>query len=128
MNFGIRILDDMLCLIDLFEPHCEDLSTLTKLKDMVGESNRWPQAHGLFQEIRQKNLKAIKSENRLAECQYCFEEICAKTLFNMSRSNAPFDPDSPYWIIPNALSFGRAIGISDADCIRVIMGPGTSDT
>lgn len=98
MNYGSKILDDMWCLIDLFEPHCEDRSTLAKIKEMLGEPNRWPDAHDLFRVIRGKNLKATETEDKKAECQYLFEEICAKTLYNMSRSSAPFDPDSPYWI------------------------------
>jgi hypothetical protein len=91
---------------------------------MLGEPNRWPDAHDLFRVIRGKNLKATETEDKKAECQYLFEEICAKTLYNMSRSSAPFDPDSPYWILPNALYLSRAIGISDSECIRVIMGDG----
>lgn len=124
MNYGSKILDDMWCLIDLFEPHCEDQSTLTKLKDMLGESTRWPDAHDLFQEIRRKNLAASEGGDKKVECQYLFEEICAKTLYNMSRSSAPFDPDSPYWILPNALYLSRAFGIRDSECIRVIVGDG----
>jgi len=107
-------------LIELFEPHCDDRITLTKIKDMLGESRRWTKAHALHSEIRNKTVKASNSGDKQAECQYLFEEICAKTLFNMSRSSAPFDPDSPYWIVPNALSFCRCAGISDADCIQAI--------
>lgn len=121
------MLDGIWCLIDLFESHCEDTSTMSEIKEMVWESHRWPKAHALFVRIRRKTLMAEKSADKRAECQYLFEEVCAKTLFNMSRSNAPFDPDSPYWIVPNALSLGRAIGISDAKCIQTIMGSETDD-
>ena len=124
MNYGSRILDDIWCLIEFFEPHCEDTSSLLKIKEMVMESDSWPKAHDLFREIRQKSIAAEKADNKRAECQYLFEEVCAKTLFNMSRSSAPFDPDSPYWVVPNALYFSRAIGIPDSECIRQIMGEG----
>ena len=100
---------------------------MAKIKDMVWESHTWPKAHALFTDIRRKTLKVEKSGDRRSTCQYLFEEICAKTLFNMSRSSAPFDPDSPYWIVPNALSFGREIGIPDADIVRAIMGSETAD-
>jgi len=121
LNYGRKILDDIWHLVELFEPHCEDRSTLNTIKEMLGNSDRWPKAHALFSEIRRKSNEASSSGNKQAECQYLFEEICAKTLYNLSRSSAPFDPDSPYWIVPNALSFSRAAGISDEECIQAIM-------
>lgn len=122
LNYGSRILDDIWCLIELFEPHCEDRSSLTQIKHMVRDSTTWPKAHALFHEIRKKTLAAEEAGSRAKACQYLFEEICAKTLYNMSRSSAPFDPDSPYWVLPNALYLSRAMGITDAECIRVIIG------
>ncbi len=92
---------------------------------MLGKSDRWPKAHALFTEIRHKTNKASESGDKRAECQYLFEEICAKTLHNMSHSSAPFDPDSPYWILPNALYLSRAIGVRDSECVAVILGDGS---
>ena len=121
MNYGSKVLDDIGRLIELFEQHCEDQSTLSTIKEMLGDSGRWPDAHALHSEIRTKTNKAAAEGNKRTECQYLFEEICAKTLYNLSHESAPFDPDSPYWIVPNALSFARRVGISDVDCIGAIM-------
>jgi len=118
MNYGSKILDDIANLIRLFEPHCEDRSTLHEIERMLGNQESWSKGHDLFSKIRQKTLK---TRNPRIECQYLFEEICAKTLYNLSRSSAPFDPDSPYWIIPNAISFARKIEIADVECLNAVM-------
>ena len=121
MNYGNRILDDIWRLIELFKTHCADQSTMSVVTEMLGDADRWPEAHALFSQIRAKTNMASESNDKLAECQYLFEEICAKTLYNMSHESAPFDPDSPYWIVPNALSFARRAGIADSLCIEAIM-------
>jgi len=118
LNYGSKILNDIGGLINLFEPHCKDRTTLATLKTMLNDRNEWRKAHALFGKIRDKTNRA---RSRESECQYLFEEICAKTLYNLSDSNAPFDSDSPYWIIPNAISLARRLGISDAECINVVM-------
>ena len=56
----------------------------------------------------------------MLSAQYCFEEICTKTLFNLSYSSAPFDPDSPYWLVPNAFTFARALGIADSRVLEIV--------
>jgi hypothetical protein len=72
-------------------------------------------AHGLFQRIRQKTLVAERDRNDQAVAQFHFEEACAKTIYNFSGGAAPFDADSPYWIVPRALAFARAIGLSEIE-------------
>ena len=49
-----------------------------------------------------------------------FEEVCAKTLYNLCGSRAPFDPDSPYWIVPNAFALARALGIPGAKELAIV--------
>ena len=39
---------------------------------------------------------------------------------NLSGSSAPFDADSPYWIVPNAFALARRIGVDDADVLAVV--------
>ena len=102
-------------LVRLFLPHCHDQSTLLALDAMAAEPDQWPKGHALFQKIRSKTLAAERSGNRLRDAQYCFEEVCAKTLYNLSGSSAPFDKDSPDWIRPIALALARALSISDPD-------------
>jgi hypothetical protein len=120
MNYGGKILSDMEGLIRLLTPQCDDRTTIDALNAMLSERRTWSKAHDLFDKIRAKTLVAERSGNRRLVSQYQFEEICAKTLFNLSRANAPFDPDSPYRIIPNAIAFARLAGVADAQVIGVV--------
>ena len=87
---------------------------------MLPEEASWRKAHDLFDRIRDKTLSADQRGDHLRIVQYCFEEICAKTLFNLTDTNAPFDEDSPYYVIPHALRLARALNLSDAAVIEVI--------
>jgi hypothetical protein len=99
-------------LLLLFESRCADKTTLGRLIELVDDRAEWQEAHGLFSEIRRKTLLAERRRDKLALSQYAFEEICAKTLYNISNSSAPFDPDSPFWVLPLAIRLGRQLGIS----------------
>jgi hypothetical protein len=55
------------------------------------------------------------------EAQYQFEEVCAKTLYNLGRNPAPFDPDVPFRIVPAAFAFARLVNISDAEVVNMII-------
>jgi hypothetical protein len=106
--------------ISLFEPHCEDQTTLAELKGLLSHRKDWPKAHELFKRIRKKTLKSVAVGDKKKACQYSFEEICAKTLYNLSYSAAPFDPDSPYWIIPLALDFANALEMEPQAILRIV--------
>ncbi|WP_354033781.1 hypothetical protein [Bradyrhizobium sp. S3.2.6] len=88
---------------------------------MANDKSRRKQAHALFTEIRKKTLAAGKRDDQLALAQYAFEEICAKTLYNLTGEPAPFDPGSPFWILPRALELGRMPGITDAGEISPLL-------
>lgn len=107
------IITAMLAPLMFFESRCEDKDTLRKLIALAKETSRPRQARALFNEIRQKTLAAQKRNDELALAQYFFEEVCAKTLYNISGEPAPYDPDSPFWILPRALKLGRMLGITD---------------
>jgi hypothetical protein len=69
-------------------------------------------------------LKAERTGNSNGAAQYRFEEVCAKTLYNPSGASAPFDLDSPYWIVPNAMAFARRVGIPEAEVLACVTLPG----
>jgi hypothetical protein len=119
VNYSGKVLNDMEALLQLLAPHCNDRSTFDVLSRMVKEHRTWPKTHDLFNRIRGKTLMAERAADRALTSQYLFEEICAKTLYNLSMSSAPFDPDSPYWVIPNAIAFARHVGVADAQVIKV---------
>jgi hypothetical protein len=87
---------------------------------MIGSRKSWKQAHRLFDRIRAKTLKAERAGDRTLICQYLFEEICAKTLYNLSGESAPYDADSPYWVVPNAVALARTKGVPDAEVVGII--------
>jgi hypothetical protein len=49
------------------------------------------------------------------------KSFCAKTLYNMTRVRAPFDPDSPFWVLPLALELGHALGVTDSGEISPLL-------
>jgi hypothetical protein len=111
----------MLAPLMFFEGRCKDKETLRQLITLVNDKSRRRQAKALFDEIRRKTLAAERRNDQLALAQFAFEEICAKTLYNITREPAPFDPDSPFWVLPLALELGRMLGVTDAGEISPLL-------
>jgi len=120
MSYGGRMLKDIDRLIGLFATQSSDRSTLDELRAMVADHHLWPKGHDLFDRIRNKTLAAERARDSLRDAQYLFEEACAKTLYNLSYPQAPFDADSPYWIVPNAFALSRALGIDDSAVLAIV--------
>ena len=114
------MLEMIIGLLELFLEKVSDRETMDELNKMSRDSNSWSQAHDLFQRIRVKNLEAIRNNNELLEAQYCFEEVCAEALYNLTRPEEPFDPDTPFWIIPNAFKLAHHISVDPMDVVGII--------
>ena len=125
MTANDEVVDSIGALVALFLPLCSDSATLSELQGMVMTQDEWHKAHNLFGRIRLKNLAAAKAGDLPREAQYCFEEACAKTLYNLTQSAAPFDQGSPEWIGPNAMSLSRHLGLPDAE-VTARLGPNNS--
>jgi hypothetical protein len=116
-------------MVRFFLPRCADQSTLRELDEMASDDKKWRHAHDLFSRIRYKTLRANSANDELLQAQYGFEEICAKTLFNMSPHSPdeelpyPFDEDSPFWVIPIAVDFARALGVADPFSVSSLLQP-----
>jgi hypothetical protein len=117
------IIKALLAPLMFFEERYEDKETLRKLIALANDKSRRLQAHALFNEIRNKTLAAHKREDQLAVAQYAFEEVCAKTLYNITHEPAPFDPDSPFWVLPRAVNLGQLLGITDVGVISPLLRP-----
>ena len=115
-------MSDMGRLIALFVAHAPDPASLEELDRLVREKARWPKAHGIHSNIRSKTVAAERRDDAAAAAQYWFEEACAKTIYNLTNSSAPFDPDSPYWVVPRALRLARALGLN-RDLVLAIVDP-----
>jgi hypothetical protein len=108
-------------LLEWLAPRCSDHSSIDELLGLLSaERTRWQHAHSLFDRIRHKTLDAAGRGDKVLEAQYGFEEVCAKTIYNLSGYPAPFDADSPYWIIPNAVTMARELHISDSEILKAI--------
>ncbi len=112
----------------LLSTRSEDPGTLQTIISYTNDRGRWEKAHGLFDQIRSKTNKASRRGDKTLEAQYLFEEACVKTLYNLGRHSAPFDPDSPYWIIPNALRAGQLLGFNDSDILNQIRTQGETES
>ena len=107
-------------LIAIFTSRCTDCSTLSELAELIQDKTRWRKAHDLVHRIRKKTLVAQRNGDRLLEAQYLFEEVCAKTIYNLSGEAAPFDIDVPFSIVPNAFALARLLNISDSEIVQAI--------
>ena len=83
------MLDQMRRLIEMFAARSRDRSTLDELHRMIADDSTWPGAHDLFQRIRRKTLAAEQRRDELSDCQYVFEEVCAKTLYSRQERSVP---------------------------------------
>jgi hypothetical protein len=116
-----NIIAAMLEMLLVFESVCKDVETLQRLIKMASDREKWEDGHSLFQDIRQKTLWAEKHGDPLVKTQYAFEEICAKTLYNLSGCNAPFDADSAFWVVPLGVALGRELGFSEPSQVSTLL-------
>jgi hypothetical protein len=119
-------------MVRFFLPLCAEQSTLRELDEMASDERKWRFAHALFSKIRNKTIRADEAKDELLQNQYSFEEICAKTLYNISghikgtEFPYPFDDDSPFWVIPMGVTFARALGVADPLSISSLLRPPAS--
>jgi hypothetical protein len=94
---------------------------LDELHNLICDEPSWCKAHDFFSRARGRSLDASRADLRtIAQCN--FEEACAKTLFNMTDTNAPFDAYAPYWVVPQALRLARSLGIDEREITQIVAG------
>ncbi len=108
-------------LLGFFLPHCRDGETMVELSVLLQHEKDWIKAHYLSTRIRAKTITAIKTGDLKGEAQFSFEEICAKTLHNLSESKKPFDADTPYWIIPLALKLAKVLELDSRKIVEIAL-------
>lgn len=121
MNYGGDIIRAIRELCKFFAERCEDRATLDTLAQAAADPSKWPNGRHLFEFARSKARKNVHGDAKL-ESQFLFEEICGKTLYNLSGQPAPFDADSPFWIVPNALKLARQLGVEEREITRIVAG------
>jgi hypothetical protein len=103
--------------------YTSDTSTINELIAMIDDAGLWPKAHDLFDRIRDKTIKTDRTHDGRMCAQYCFEEICAKTIYNLTDPIDPFDDDSMFWVFPLALDTARRLGIDSGKIVDAIAPP-----
>jgi hypothetical protein len=107
-------------LVSLFRPHCADTTTLDELDELCANHTLRYRGHDLFCRVRKKNLHSNLSGDAALKAQYDFEEVCAKTLYNLGHNPDPFDPDVPFKIVPAAFAFAGLLDIADSKITNAI--------
>ena len=105
--------ESIVALLRLFEGRVPDAKSHGLVLALASDPRKWRGAYALFGTVRNRNLAAIEAKDLVREGQYCFEEVCLKSLYNETGSSmpAPFDSDSPYWVAGHALYLARLLGI-----------------
>jgi hypothetical protein len=114
------MVEDILALLRLFSDRVPDTETHSWVLALAADEERWPEAHDVFDHIRERTLAAEAEKDEIRGRQYAFEEICLKSLLNEADTDAPFDSDSPHWIGKCAIRLARAVGLPDSEVIAII--------
>lgn len=120
MGYEARMQADILALLELFRGRVPDPETHAWAIDMAADREKWGSGHDLFDRVRTRNLKAIRSRDHVREYQHCFEEVCLQSLYNETCPSDPFDSCSPYWVIKNALVLARSIGVPVQEVVAIV--------
>ena len=113
---------DIIALLRLFDGRVPDAQSHAWVLALASDREKWHEAHGLFNKIRRCNLEAINTKDFAREGQYCFEEVCLKSLYNETQPADPFDSDSAYWIAKAAFALARGVGVP-VEAVVEIMAP-----
>ena len=111
---------DIVGLLRVFQGRVPDPETHSLVLSLALDREQWPFAHEVFHQVRSRTLAAISAKDKVRECQYSFEEICLKSLYNETSAVDPFDHDSPHWITKNAIDLARSIDLPVQAILDVI--------
>lgn len=118
------MIEDMIALLILFQGRVPDKESNLEVLDLVQTKDQWAHAYDIFSSIRAKTLTAEKNKDKLKLLQYSFEEVCAKSVYNLFcyayEEEDPFDLDSPYWVIKNALYLAHELNIDEKQIINIV--------
>jgi hypothetical protein len=129
MGYEVGMQSTILALLRLFRERARDPETNAWVIELVAERDKWPRAHDLFDIVRERLLVATQDSGRplpvdqvdhAKACQYSFEELCLKAVFNETDTSAPFDSCSPFWVAGSAIHLARALGVPISAVLAVI--------
>jgi hypothetical protein len=129
MGYEVGMQSTILALLRLFREGARDTETNAWTTELVADRDKWPRAHDLFDLVRKRLLAATQDGGRplpadqvdnATACQYSFEELCLKAVFNETDTQCPFDSCSPFWVAGSAIYLARALGVPVSAVIAVI--------
>jgi hypothetical protein len=129
VGYEVGTQSTILGLLRLFRERARDRETNDWAIELVADRDKWPRAHDLFDLVRTRLLVATQDGGRplpvdqvdqAKACQYSFEELCLKAVFNETDTRCPFDSCSPFWIAGSAIYLARALGVPVSAVIAVI--------
>jgi hypothetical protein len=101
--------DTIARLLELFRDRVPDTESFARVFELATTSERWSAAHAVFDEIRHRLLAA---RDQPYGCQYAFEELCCKSMYNAASPDDPFDPSSPFFVAGAAFELAQRVGVS----------------
>ena len=107
-------------LLHYFQDKVPDKESNRYAQKFANDTARWSSANTLFESIQEQRLSTVQEGNKSKERQYYFEQACAKTLYNITGPTDPFDPDSPYWVLKNALLLAKALEAPFEDIVNIV--------
>jgi hypothetical protein len=112
--------ENILALLQLFRGRVPDPETNAWVIDLAADPKKWPGCHAMFSRVRERLLVADTKKDYVRQSQYCFEELCLKSLFNETPTDMPFDSDSPYFVACYAIHLARAVGVPVQVVVAII--------
>lgn len=95
-------------LVALFDRCAPDPDIHRDLKTVVGDHKHWVTGR-TYRDIVRERMSRTEDNAKLA--QYAFAESCLAAIYNASDPADPFDPVAPFWVVPNAASLARLVGV-----------------
>jgi hypothetical protein len=130
MGYEVAMQSTILALLRLFRERVHDPETSAWVSALVSDRDQWPRAHDLFDLIRERLIAATQdggrpripwdSVDKALACQYSFEELCLKAVFNETDTRCPFDSCSPFWVAGTAIQLARELDMSVENVIAII--------
>ncbi len=106
--------------MERLHPRVSPRSEYSELVSILRDPARWKDAHGIFDKIR-VNITLPNERRKVhgAEAIFAFvAENAAKTAYNCSGEDAPFDDDSFEWLLKNEEDFLREVRLPAPDELR----------
>lgn len=99
-------------LLRVFAGRVSDAESHACVAELAANPNRWSAGHAVFDEVRDRYLRATRRKDEPKCSQYCLEESCCQAMYNATNPEDPFDPSSAFFVVAAALGLAKVLGVS----------------